>query len=67
MLNGLLLFLIGDDGKTAYNLRWSRDYDGSLCMFEEWIDAKLVAHEQNGEGPQKSRSMVHWSVPWEER
>ena len=34
-------YLIGSDGKTAYNRRWSRDYGGSLCMFGEWIDAKM--------------------------
>ena len=34
-------YLIGSDGKTAYSRRWSREYNGSLCMFGEWIDAKL--------------------------
>ena len=34
-------YLIGSDGKTAYSRRWSREYSGSLCMFGEWIDAKL--------------------------
>ena len=35
-------YLIGSDGKTSYNRRWSRDYGGSLCMFGEWIDAKML-------------------------
>ena len=34
-------YLIGSDGKTAYSTRWSRGYNGALCMFGEWIDAKL--------------------------
>ena len=34
-------YLIGSDGKTADSRRWSREYDGALCMFGEWIDAKL--------------------------
>ena len=34
-------YMIGSDGKTAYSRRWSREYNGSLCMFGEWIDAKL--------------------------
>ena len=34
-------YLIGSDGKTAYSRRWFREYNGSLCMFGEWIDAKL--------------------------
>ena len=34
-------YLIGSDGKTAYSRRWSREYNGSLCLFGEWIDAKL--------------------------
>ena len=33
--------MIGSDGKTAYSRRWSREHNGSLCMFGEWIDAKL--------------------------
>ena len=28
-------YLIGSDGKTAYSRRWSREYNGSLCMFGE--------------------------------
>ena len=34
-------YMIRSDGKTAYSRRWSREYNGSLCMFGEWIDAKL--------------------------
>ena len=34
-------YLIGSDGKTAYSRSWSREYNGALCMFGEWIDAKL--------------------------
>ena len=34
-------YLVGSDRKTAYSRRWSREYNGSLCMFGEWIDAKL--------------------------
>eukprot|EP00439_Symbiodinium_sp_Y106_P076221 s2319_g15.t1 len=32
--------MIGADGKTAYSRRWNREYNGSLCMFGELIDAK---------------------------
>ena len=35
--------MIGTDGKTAYNRRWSRDYNGASCMFGELIDATLPA------------------------
>ena len=34
-------YMVGTDGKTAYNRRWSRDYNGALCMFGELIDAKV--------------------------
>ena len=37
----IIRYLIGSDGKTAYNRRWSREYNGSLRIFGEWIDAKL--------------------------
>ena len=33
--------MIGADGKTAYSRRWNREYNGSLCMFGELIDAKV--------------------------
>eukprot|EP00439_Symbiodinium_sp_Y106_P042053 s9065_g5.t1 len=33
--------MIGADGKTTYSRRWNRDYNGSLCMFGELIDAKI--------------------------
>eukprot|EP00439_Symbiodinium_sp_Y106_P050664 s2170_g6.t1 len=33
-------YMIGADGKTAYSRRWNREYNGSLCMFGELIDAK---------------------------
>ena len=26
-------YMIGTDGTTAYNRRWSRNYNGALCMF----------------------------------
>ena len=32
---------IGTGAKTAYNCRWNRDYRGALCMFGEFIDAKV--------------------------
>ena len=34
-------YMIGADGKTAYSRRWNREYNGSLCMFGELIDAKV--------------------------
>ena len=34
-------YLIGSDGKTAYNRRWSCEYKEHFCMFGDWIDAKL--------------------------
>ena len=34
-------YIIGADGKTAYSRRWNREYNGSLCMFGELIDAKV--------------------------
>ena len=34
-------YMIGADGKTAYSCRWNREYNGSLCMFGELIDAKV--------------------------
>ena len=56
-------YLIGSDGKTAYNRRWSRDYGGSLCMFGEWIDAKMPQSNKL-KVPKGGTAMVLRSVSW---
>ncbi|CAE7288670.1 unnamed protein product, partial [Symbiodinium sp. KB8] len=35
-------YLVGTDGRTAYNRRWNRDYVGAMCMFGALVDAKVL-------------------------